>query len=83
MHDVTCSCSFSFLFFFTLNAFSHRLPQKVVAQQQEMKTLAQKRVAVDDQSALMKELTALRQQMVNNSQELKVGGADMMWRCGQ
>lgn len=41
-----------------------------------MKSLAQKRVAVDDQSALKKELTALRQQMVNNSQELKVGGAD-------
>lgn len=59
------------------------LPQKVVAQQQEMKSLAQKRVAVDDQSALMKELTALRQQMADNSQELKVGGADMRWRCGQ
>ncbi|CAG01925.1 unnamed protein product [Tetraodon nigroviridis] len=45
--------------------------KKVVAQQQEMNSLAQKRTAADDQSALMKELTALREQMVNNSQELK------------
>lgn len=57
--------------------------QKVVAQQQEMNSLAQKRTAADDQSALMKELAALREQMVNNSQELKVGGTNIMWRCGQ
>lgn len=50
-----------------------------MAQQQEMNSLAQKRTTVDDQSALMKELTALREQMVNNIQELKVGGKNIMW----
>ncbi|XP_011611214.2 centlein isoform X1 [Takifugu rubripes] len=47
------------------------LEQKVVAQQQEMERLAPKKTTVDDQSALMKELTALREQTLNNSQELK------------
>ncbi|TNM85857.1 hypothetical protein fugu_008128 [Takifugu bimaculatus] len=47
------------------------LEQKVVAQQQEMERLAPKKTTVDDQSALMKELTALREQTLNNGQELK------------
>lgn len=47
-----------------------------------MNSLVQTRT-VDDESALMKkELTALREQLVNKSQELKVGGANFMWQCG-
>lgn len=81
MHDVTCGCV-SLLFYF-FNAFLCHLQQKVVAQQQEMNSLAQKRTRVDDQSALMKELMALREQMLNNSQELKVGGTNIVCRCRQ
>lgn len=51
----------------------------MVAQQQEMERQALKKTPVDDQSALMKELTALREQTLNNSQELKVGGTNMRW----
>lgn len=75
-HDVTCGSVSLFIVFVP---FSRRLPQKVVAQQQEMERLALKKTTVDDQSALMKELTALRQQTLNNSQELKVGGTNMRW----
>lgn len=74
-HDVNCGSVSLFVVF----VFSRRLPQKVVAQQQEMERLALKQTTVDDQSALMKELTALREQTLNNSQELKVGGTNMRW----
>lgn len=38
---------------------------------------------MDDESALMKkELTALREQLVNKSQELKVGGTNFRWQSG-
>ncbi|KAI3353104.1 hypothetical protein L3Q82_019670 [Scortum barcoo] len=48
------------------------LEQKVTGQQQEINNLAQRRTTVDEESALMKkELTALREQLVNTSQELK------------
>ncbi|XP_028451152.1 centlein isoform X1 [Perca flavescens] len=48
------------------------LEQKVTGQQQEINNLVQRRTTVDEESALMKkELTALREQLVNNSQELK------------
>ncbi|XP_037619857.1 centlein [Sebastes umbrosus] len=48
------------------------LEQKVTGQQQEINNLGQRRTTVDEGSALMKkELTALREQLVNNSQELK------------
>ncbi|XP_078118083.1 centlein [Sander vitreus] len=48
------------------------LEQKVTGQQQEINNLVQRRTTLDEESALMKkELTALREQLVNNSQELK------------
>ncbi|XP_044203045.1 centlein isoform X1 [Thunnus albacares] len=48
------------------------LEQKVTGQQQEINSVVQRRTTVDEESALMKrELTALREQLVNNSQELK------------
>ncbi|XP_034748996.1 centlein isoform X2 [Etheostoma cragini] len=48
------------------------LEQKVTGQQQEINNLVQRRTTVDEESALMKkELTALREQLVNNRQELK------------
>ncbi|XP_044045886.1 centlein isoform X2 [Siniperca chuatsi] len=48
------------------------LEQKVTGQQQEINNLAQRRTTVDEESSLMKkELTALREQLVNKSQELK------------
>nr|XP_046272471.1 centlein [Scatophagus argus] len=48
------------------------LEQKVTGQQQEINSLVQQRTTVDKESALMKkELTALREQLVNKSQELK------------
>ncbi|XP_070839699.1 centlein [Chaetodon trifascialis] len=48
------------------------LEQKVTGQQQEINSLAQRRTMVDEENALMKkELTALREQLVNKSQELK------------
>ncbi|XP_037328964.2 centlein [Pungitius pungitius] len=48
------------------------LEQKVTGQQQEINNLGLRRTPVDEESALMKkELTALREQLVNNSQELK------------
>ncbi|KAG8014720.1 Centlein, partial [Nibea albiflora] len=48
------------------------LEQKVTGQQQEINNLAQRRTTVGEESALMKkELTVLREQLVNKSQELK------------
>ncbi|XP_038569147.1 centlein isoform X2 [Micropterus salmoides] len=48
------------------------LEQKVTGQQQEINNLAQRRKTVDEESTLMKkELTALREQLVNRSQGLK------------
>lgn len=46
----------------------------MTGQQQEINNLVRK-TTVDEESALMRnELTALREQLVNKSQELKVGG---------
>ncbi|XP_032391192.1 centlein [Etheostoma spectabile] len=54
------------------------LEQKVTGQQQEINNLVQRRTTVDEESALMKkELTALREQLVNNRQELK----EMKTKC--
>ncbi|XP_054866355.1 centlein isoform X2 [Amphiprion ocellaris] len=48
------------------------LEQKVSGQQQEMNSFVQRRTTVEEESALMKkELTALREQLVNKSQQLK------------
>ncbi|KAM3624285.1 uncharacterized protein V6R79_021527 [Siganus canaliculatus] len=48
------------------------LEQKVTGQQQEINSLLQRRTTVDEESALTKkELTALREQLVDKSQELK------------
>eukprot|EP00064_Thunnus_orientalis_P016716 superscaffoldBa00003376_g16787 len=48
------------------------IDMKVTGQQQEINSVVQRRTTVDEESALMKrELTALREQLVNNSQELK------------
>ncbi|XP_068445473.1 centlein [Clinocottus analis] len=48
------------------------LEQKVTGQQQEIINMGLRRTTVDEESVLMKkELTALREQLVNNSQELK------------
>lgn len=59
------------------------LPQKVIRQQQEINNLAQKRTTVDEDVALMKkELTSLREQLVNKDQELKVDGVNFPWQCG-
>lgn len=55
----------------------------MTGQQQEINSLLQKRTTVDNESALMKkELTALREQLVNKSQELKVGGTNFRWQSG-
>lgn len=55
----------------------------MTGQQQEINNLGLRTPPVDEESALMKkELTALREQLVNNSQELKVGGAHFLWRSG-
>ena len=77
--------SLSFPSSLSLSVFflSRCLPQKVTAQQQEINNSVQRRTTVDEESALMKkELTALREQLVNNSQELKVGGTNFLWQCG-
>ncbi|XP_051801934.1 centlein [Acanthochromis polyacanthus] len=48
------------------------LEQKVSGQQQEINNFVQRRTTVEEESALMKkELTALREQLVNKSQQLK------------
>ncbi|XP_041789143.1 centlein isoform X2 [Chelmon rostratus] len=48
------------------------LEQKVTGQQQEINNLVERRTIVDEEKALMKkELTALREQLVNKSQELQ------------
>ncbi|XP_069545527.1 centlein [Brachyistius frenatus] len=48
------------------------LEQKVTVQQQEINNLVQRRMTEEEESALMKkELTALREQLVNKSQEFK------------
>lgn len=44
--------------------------------------MAQKRTTVDEDVALMKkELTSLREQLVNKDQELKVDGVNFQWQC--
>lgn len=60
------------------------LEQRVTGQQQEMNNFSQRRTAtVDEESSLMKkELTALREQLVNNTQELKAGGTNVLWQSG-
>lgn len=59
------------------------LPQKVTRQQQEINNLAQKRTTVNKNVALMKkELTSLREQLVNKDQELKVDGVNFPWQHG-
>lgn len=51
----------------------------MTGQQQEINNLAQRRKTVDEESTLMKkELTALREQLVNRSQGLKVGGTNFL-----
>ncbi|XP_071378029.1 centlein [Centroberyx affinis] len=51
------------------------LEQKVAGQQQEINHLVQRKMAVDEERALMKkELTALHEKLVNKSQELKTEG---------
>ncbi|XP_040891089.1 centlein [Toxotes jaculatrix] len=48
------------------------LEQKVTGRQQEINNLVQRKTTVDEENALMKkELTALREQLVNKNQELK------------
>lgn len=59
------------------------LPQKVTRQQQEINSLPQKRMTVDGDLALMKkELTSLREQLVNKSRELQVDGVSFLQLCG-
>lgn len=71
-----CLCHSSFL-------PSLCLPQKVTRQQQEINNLAQKRTTVDEDVALMKkELTSLREQLVNKDHELKVDGVNFPWQRG-
>lgn len=63
--------------------FPHCLPQKVTGQQQEINNLVQRRTTVGEETALMKkELTALREQLVNKDQELKVSGPNFQWQPG-
>uniref|UniRef100_A0A8C6NLQ9 Centlein n=1 Tax=Nothobranchius furzeri TaxID=105023 RepID=A0A8C6NLQ9_NOTFU len=47
------------------------LEQKVTGQQQEISSLVQRTTAVGEDSALTKELTTLREQLVNKNHELK------------
>ncbi|XP_013863230.1 centlein, partial [Austrofundulus limnaeus] len=47
------------------------LDQKVTVQQQEINSLLQRRTAVDEERALMKELTSLREQLDYKTQELQ------------
>jgi len=87
-HNETWGTHFLLIFLFLCAALSlfflsRCLPQKVTGQQQEINNSGQRRTAVDEESALMKkELTALREQLVNTSQELKVGGTNFPWRSG-
>lgn len=78
--------SFSLFLSFSVSASSLlpcMLPQKVTGQQQEINNLVERRTIVDEEKALMKkELTALREQLVNKSQELQVGGTDFQWQSG-
>ncbi|MED6238984.1 hypothetical protein ATANTOWER_000297 [Ataeniobius toweri] len=47
------------------------LEQKVTGQQQEINRLLQKKTTVEEDSALMKELTTLREQLENKNQQLE------------
>ncbi|KAM6940335.1 centlein [Xenentodon cancila] len=47
------------------------LEQKVTGQQHEINNLLQKRTTVEEKSAIMKELTTLREQLVSKSEELE------------
>lgn len=83
MHELTCDSPVSPLFFrsVSLSVFPpvSLLPQKVTRQQQEINSLPQKRTTVDGDVALMKkELTSLREQLVNKSQELQVDGVSFL-----
>lgn len=87
MHVLICGspCLSSVLFVCVALSFllSLCLPQKVTRQQQEINNLAQKRTTVDEDVALMKkELTSLREQLVNKDQELKVYGVNFPWQRG-
>uniref|UniRef100_A0A4W6CBW3 Centlein, centrosomal protein n=1 Tax=Lates calcarifer TaxID=8187 RepID=A0A4W6CBW3_LATCA len=56
------------------------LEQKVTGQQQEINSLVQRTTTVDEERALMKkELTALREKLVNKNQELQ----EMKTECGR
>lgn len=59
------------------------VPQKVTGQQREINNLVERGTEEDDENALMKkELTVLREQLVNKTQELKVGGTNFLWQSG-
>lgn len=58
------------------------MPQRVTGQQQEINGLLQRRTAEEESDLMKKELTALREQLVNKSQELEVGGTNFLWQSG-
>lgn len=81
---MTVSISLPFFRSVSLSVFPSvsLLPQKVTRQQQEINSLPQKRTTVDRDVALMKkELTSLREQLVNKSQELQVDGISFLLLC--
>lgn len=44
--------------------------------------MLQRRTAEEESDLIKKELTALREQLVNKSQELEVGGTNFLWQSG-
>lgn len=54
----------------------------MTGQQQEINGLLQRRTAEEESDLMKKELTALREQLVNKSQELEVGGTNFLWQSG-
>ena len=71
---------FAFLHCVVLCSAFFLYPQKVTGQRHEINNLVQKRTTVEEKSAIMKELTTLREQLVSKSEELKVGGTDFLWQ---
>lgn len=71
MNNVTCGSNFLIC-----------RPQKVTGQQEAINNLLQKTTVDGESTQIKEELSALREQLVNRSQELEVGGANTAWQSG-
>lgn len=56
--------------------------QEVTGQRREINRLLQKKTALEDDGALMKELTTLHKQLKNKNQLLEVGGRNLLRQSG-